>query len=293
MPRKVTRKDEWTDDELILAVASCPREKQSYSPRHRNVIELADLIGRSRGAVSHRFANISFLIHGPPHGEPHVSERTREIWDQFKGRDEELQATAAEIRRRLMTVDPTPRVEAEVPKDSTKQLTLDVFAAAAKAGLPKDSVQVYERAGSWHFGVVLSIVKEVIENAERASGFLTWIGDRLAGQFTRSKGYDLAIQGDWAEIAAQILSREAPKFHVKDLDASGRISLALRLNRDPTPVSWRTREWPERLPPHMNRGAEAQRVGEYFGLDPRNLCDRCLLMLKALVDHLVADSTND
>lgn len=100
------RADEWSDDEIILALAACPRKKQSYSPRHKNVIDLADLMGRTPGAVSLHFANISNLIHGQGHGKTHVGARTRELFEEFKGRDAELQANAAEIRRRYLERGP-------------------------------------------------------------------------------------------------------------------------------------------------------------------------------------------
>lgn len=287
MPRKARRDDEWSDDEIILAVASCPRERQSYSPRHRNVIELADLIGRSRGAVSHRFANISHLILGGHGGEAHVSQRTRELFDQFRGRDIELQARAAVVRRNLMERDPTPRAEAEVPKDRTTQLSLDVFAAAEKSGLPKDSVDTYAREGSWHFGVVLNLPKAFEAGRDQISSFLIWVADRLGPRATKSRGFDLAVQGDWNEIAVEVLAREAPHFHSRELDAAGRLTLALRLWQLGVPVSWRATERSSTLPPNMKREAEAMRVATYFHIDTRDLCDACLLMLKELIDRLV------
>lgn len=283
MPRKVRREDEWSDDEIVLAIASCPRQSQSYSPRHRNVIELADLLGRSRGAVSHRFANISHLIFGEGHGEPHVSQRTRDLFDEYRGRDTELQRKAAEIRDRLMRRDPTPRAEVEVSKDRAKQLTLEVFEAASK--LPEGSVQTYEREGSWHLGVILNLSRAISVDRALISQYLVSLAGLLGKGSVRSYGFDLAVEGKWETISIQFLSREAPRLHPSELDPESRFRLAVRLWEMDTPSGWRVTEWPATLPEGVDRAAEAKRVGDYFHIDASALCDSCLLMLKDLVDR--------
>lgn len=282
MKRK--REDEWSDDELILAIATCPREKQSYSPRHENVIELADLLGRSRGAVSHRFANISHLIHGGTHGEPHVSQRTRELFDEFRGREEELAEKAAEIRASLMANDLTPRIEKRVPKDKAVQLTLDVFAGAAEAGLPRDSVDVYGRDGSFWLGVLVDIGALLVSYPDESLKFISWLGRKFGDGLVRSKGMELAIDGKMQQLADELVSTDAPKLHPTELSPQDRLMLALRLRRDGTLKAWKPKPAHWTALSNMDRGAERRRVGEYLRIDPERLCDTCLLMLKDLVD---------
>jgi hypothetical protein len=285
MPRKVRRADEWTDDEIVLAVASCPRERQSYSPRHRNVIELADLIGRSRGAVSHRFANISHLIFGGSHGETHVSERTREIFDEYRDRPDELQTRAAEIRRNLMSQDPTPRVESEVPKEQAHELIGEVLSKAGERGLSDESLWTYEREGSWHVGILVNLAKVLGTDQDKTTGFLIWLADRLGGHLSASQGYDLGVRGRWDEIASIILANEAPELHINELRPQDRITMALRLWQTGSLRHWTPNKRHLRALANFDRGAERQRINGYFGIEASELCDNCTLMLRDLIDR--------
>jgi hypothetical protein len=281
----MARADAWTDDEIIIAIATCPRKKQSYSPRHKAVIDLADLIGRTPGAVSLHFANISHLIFGGQHGKTHVSARIRELFAEYRGKDTELRAKAAEIRRRFMAEDPTPRIEKEVPKERAAQLTLDIFNAASESGLPEGSVKTYEREESWHLGVLLDLNLVLAKYTGQATRFLSWLGDHLGGQFSRSRGYELALKGQWQEIAIEAITREAPEFHPKELKPVDRVMLALQLGRIGTLRSWRPTKSRLQSLSNMNREGERSRIREYLNLDAAGICDMCLLMLKDLVER--------
>lgn len=279
------RADEWSDDEIILALATCPRKRQSYSPRDKNVIDLADLIGRTPGAVSLHFANISHLIHGRPHGKTHVGARTRELFNEFKGRDTELQANAAEIRRRYLERDPTPRLEQQVPKERGHQLTLDVFQAARENDVPEESVHTYEREGSWYFGVLVQLPLILAQYRDQTSAFLRWLRERLGDGASRSKGFDLAVNGKWQELADDVISSELPMFHVEELKPEDRITLALRLDRGGTVKGWKPTKGRLRLLASMDREAERQRIAAYLKIDTAGICDMCLLMLIYLVNR--------
>ena len=281
---KERRADEWTDDEIILAIDTCPRDKQSYSPRHRNVIELADLIGRSRPAVSHRFANISHLIFGEGHGESHVSAGTRKLFEEYKGREKELHARAAEIRQRLMRDSLTPRAEVQAPKERAKQLTLEVFDAARSAGLPEDIIKTYEREGSWFFGFLVQLSQVLVQYPSQVADFLGQAVELLGDNATRSEGLDLVREGHLQDLAERILAKDAPELDLKEIEPKDRVTLALRIREFGTLKSWKPR--PTHLPVvmNMNGAAERRRVGEYLGIRADKLSDRSLLMLKDLVD---------
>jgi hypothetical protein len=283
----MTRSDAWTDDEIVLAIAACPREKQSYSPRHKNVIELADLIGRTPAAVSHHFANISHLIFGGSHGEPHVGARTRELFLEYKGRDGELQSRAAEIRRRLMGEDFTPRAENEISKAETKQLTLDLFQALAEFRIPEGSVQTYEREGSWHFGVLVGLAKALQPEPSAVTSFLKWVQSRLGKGAVESKGFILGLAGMWQEISDGIVSTHAPQLHPSELEPRDRITLALLLSELGTMRRWKPNKRHMELLVSMDRTAERARVGEYLNINATHLCDHCLLLLQDLVGKLL------
>ena len=281
----MARPDDWSDDEIILAIATCPRAKQSYSPRHKNVIELADLIGRTTGAVSHHFANISNLIHGGDHGETHVGRRFRELFEEYAGRDAELQAKAVEIRRRFMAQDLTPRVEKQVPKDKTKQLTLDVYQAARDAGLPEGGVETYEREGSWYFGILVQLNLVLSQYPTQAAHFLQWIAKNLGEGLSHSKGFELVVQGHLQELADEVLAKEAPELHVAEVEPPDRATLALGVVSLGSLKGWKPKIEHIDFLSNMNRDAERARIAEYFKIDPAGLCDHCLLMLTELVDR--------
>lgn len=281
------RRDEWTDDEIILALAACPRDKQRYSPRHKNVIELADLIGRTTGAVSHHFANISHLIHGGTQGETHVGSRTRELFDEYRGREAELHTRASKIRRRLLSGDLTPRVEKRVVREEAHQLTVDVLEGAKEAGLPEDGLETYEREGSWYLGVIVNLAIVLVEYRGQTTRFLEWLARKLGSAFSRSRGFDLALEGKWQSIADDIVEREAPELHSAELRPVDRVTLALRIPQIGTLRRWKpTKKHVESLT-RMNREDERKRVNAYLGIDSSGVCDACLLMLKDLVDRSI------
>jgi hypothetical protein len=279
------RADEWTDDEIILAIAACPREKQSYSPRHRNVIELADLIGRTPGAVSLHFGNISHLILGGAHGKTHVGERTRELFEEYRGHEAELQARASEIRKRLMAQDFTPRVEKQVPREATPQLTLDAFAAAKKIGLPEGTVETYEREGSWYFGVLMKLGPVLASYPEQASRFAGWLTEKLGRDASVSAGFTLAGAGKWRDLVDGVLSVEAPELHEAELSQKDRLTLAVQIQNSGYLRRWKPTKKHLQLLSTMDRPAEKGRISKYLDIDAGRLCDLCLLMLKDFVDH--------
>ena len=284
------RADGWTENEIILAIAACPRDKQSYSPRHPEVIELADLLGRTPGAVSHHFANISHLIHGGDHGETHVGKLTRVVFERFQGKEDELHRRAAEIRGSLMVRDSTPRVERESPQERSEQLTLEVFEGAASHGLPEDSIRVYEREGSFHWGAILEVGRVILKYPVQAAEFLRWLSKKLGDGLEKSLGFELASRGKWEELAVGLLAQNAPGLHLDEFDGRDRITLAL----GPL-VSGRFKNW-KPLRRHfdllrgMNRAAERGRVASYLNIRANHLCDNCLLMLRDLVDWSIRHS---
>ena len=285
MPRMNRRSDEWSDDEIILALASCPRASQSYSPRHKNVIELADLIGRSRGAVSHRFANISHLIHGGTHGESHVSARTRELYVEFLGHEGELQAKASDLRTQLMAEDPTPRVEKEVSRDRARPLADEILAAAREAGLSEAILETYEREGSWHLGIMVELGGAFSIDPRKTTDFLVWLGSHLGSSFSRSRGYELGVRGEWQEIADLVIAADAPQLHVSELRPQDRITLALRLRSGGSLRHWKLSKKHLRLITNMNRTGERKRIAEYLSIDTSGLCDVCLVVLREIIER--------
>jgi hypothetical protein len=283
----MTRVDEWADNEIILAIAACPREKQSYGPTRQNVIELANLIGRTTGAVSHRFANISHLIHGAGHGEAHVSERTRELYAQFLGKDDELRARANAIRARLTRADPTPRVEKSIRREESKQLSLDVFQEAAKVGLSEEDIEVYEREGCWIFGVLVKAGVFLADHPEAAVVFALWLIDRLGKSSHRSKGFDLAVAGRRDELADALLKKDAPMLHLSELSAEDRVTVAMTIENVGSMRTWQPGARHLKFLASMNRTAERARIREYLKIDANRICDNCLLLLRELIEKMI------
>lgn len=279
------RADAWSDDEIILAVATCPREKQSYSPRHKNVIELADLLGRSRGAVSLHFANISHLIHGGDHGKTHVGRRTREIFDEYKGRDEELQAKASEIRRRLLQIDLTPRAEREVPEDEARKLIQEIIDEARKAGLPDEAVVTYERKGSWYVGALMPLDSVILRFEAPGTLFARALLVILDQNGIRSRGLDLAARGEWQELVDEQLKIDAPLLHQEELSPKDRTTLLIRLRQLGSLRFWSLEHGLDRFISDTDRDALRTEIASRLDIDASKLCDECLLMLKDLTEE--------
>jgi hypothetical protein len=286
------RQDEWTDDEIVLALAACPRERQSYGPTRHNVLELASLIGRTPGAVSLRFANISHLIHGRGHGKEHVSQRTRELYAQYTGKDDELHARANRIRRELTREDPLPRIEKEVDlQETVDRLLREVHARARELGIPQKEVDSYERRGSWIAGVVLLGGNYLFRHPEALEIFALWLVDRFGKRAKQSNGFALAIQGKRQEIADRILQRHAPELHAAELSGEDRVTVAIAIAETGSMHAWKLGPRHLRRLANLDRPAERARIRSALEIDPERLCDHCLLLLGDLLDKMGRRST--
>lgn len=290
---QMVRADAWSDDEIILAIAACPREKQSYSPRHKNVIELADLIGRSRGAVSLHFANVSNLIFGGDHGKTHVGRRTRELFEEYRNREGELQEKAAEIRRRLMQNDLTPRVEREVPEDEARKLIEEIIDEARRAGLPEDGAVTYERKGSWYVGVLMPLESVLPQFKESGTVFARALVERFDHGWVRSRGLEFAARGEWQYLVDAQLAIDVPLLHQEELSPSDRTTLLTRLREIGSLKHWGRERGLERSVPVGRRELLFRELSARLGIDTSRLCDDCLLMLNDLTEDREQTAEND
>ena len=235
--------------------------------------------------MSLHFANISHLIHGGDHGKTHVGRRTREIFDEYKGRDEELQAKASEIRRRLLQIDLTPRAEREVPEDEARKLIQEIIDEARKAGLPDEAVVTYERKGSWYVGALMPLDSVILRFEAPGTLFARALLVILDQNGIRSRGLDLAARGEWQELVDEQLKIDAPLLHQEELSPKDRTTLLIRLRQLGSLRFWSLEHGLDRFISDTDRDALRTEIASRLDIDASKLCDECLLMLKDLTEE--------
>lgn len=277
----------WEEYELIVTLAACPPQVQDYDSTRPWVIELADLLGRSPGAISKRFGNFFTLKTGDQAGLAHASRLTRQVFERYVGREDELFHDAREIRARLYEEGSTPRVEVNVSDEEADVLQERLQALFPEARLPPDTVIVYRRAGSWWVGLLI-VAQVALVYREDVRDLLRAAIDILGGKVRRSPTVDLVLEMKDVALAERIIRRRAPEFHPEQLSEKDRITLALRLSSLPSLRKWRPTRKRLEFFSRASRDREKDRVGGYFGIDAARLCDRCLMMLLDLLDEALA-----
>jgi hypothetical protein len=273
------RAGDWDREETIIAMAACPTDRQRYHSRSPNVREVADLLGRTPGAVSLKFANIWNLHTQGTQGFAHVGAMTRQVFQEFQGRRRDLLLEAASIRLRLIEEDPTPRIELRVQlsiEDATRKLAGN-RRSARRSGLDTRYVVTYAREGSvvegWVFliPVALSNSQAVLEFVDRCIS--------LAGDVASlSRGIGLLRSGKLRTLARESIVRNAPGFHYSELSRRDEQTFAMALGNTGPIEDERPQNYLARRVTAMTDGRLRRLIRTVLRIDPSRLCRRCLLI---------------
>jgi len=285
MPRQA--EGDWTREETIVALAACPLDRQRYHSRSPRVRELADLLGRSPGAVSLKFGNIWAVHTGGARGLAHAGGMVYQVYHEFEGRRDTLIGAAADIRRRLISDDPTPRVESEVSLNDAAALRrlVRVRRLAGQSGLELRYVVTYTREGSVVLGL-LFLVPVVLTYPDRIVRLVSEAADLLGRIIEKSRGWGLLLAGNLNRIARESVLRNAPGFHYNELSQSDERKFAIALGST-GPLEDRDPEMslPRRLR-SLTPAALRRLIRRSLEIDPQNLCDRCLAMAARVADRV-------
>jgi hypothetical protein len=211
----------------------------------------------------------------------------RVVYERYVGREDDLYHDARQIRERLYDEVTSPRVEREVDANEREAMEAKLRALFPEARLPPNTIIVYSRRGSWWVGVLALVQLALLYPEETREVFRKAI-EIMGRTARRSAPLELLLTEKQVALAEGDIRRRAPKFHPEELSEKDRITLALRL---PTLKSLRTwKPLASRLELYVgaSKDQERARVGAYFGIDAKRICDRCLLMLlEALEDALM------
>ena len=279
----------WDQEELLVVLRSLPRALrggvQDYSPRHEFVIELADLLNRTPGAISLRLANFVFLKLGPGHGKSHVGASTRAVYDEYAGRDQLIERRAEEARRGFAARSLTPRVEIQVrtiPEGVDQIRTLRYELSRLQAD-PAEFL-VYDRQGTDYVGLLTGLGL-TIRNPELVKNWLS-VALELWRRLDPYKnvGAEDALESRPDDLARKVLLRDVPGIHTEELGDQDARKLASRI-LDIGPLGpWRlSRRRIDRM--RHEAGEIKSRVGRFFGIDPGRLCSFCAMKLLTLVER--------
>jgi hypothetical protein len=279
----------WDEEELLVVLRSLPRALrggvQDYSPRHEFVIELADLLNRTPGAISLRLANFVFLKLGPGHGKSHVGASTRAVYDEYAGREKLVERRAEEARRAFAGRSLTPRVEVQVRTlsdvdDQAKTLRTELSRLQAD---PAEFL-IYDRPGTDYVGL-LTALAWTINNPDLVKSWLTTALE-LWKRLNPSKnvGAEDALGPRPDDLARKVLLRDVPGIHTEELGDQDVRKLASRI-LDLGPLGpWRLSR--KRIDRMRREAVEIKsRVGRFFGIDPGRLCSFCAMKLLILAER--------
>lgn len=269
-------------------MAACPTDSQDYDSRRDWVVEVADLLGRSPGALSMHFGNFFSARTGGKAGLTHAGKLVDQVTEEFRDRPDLLQKEAARIRRELYAESVSPRVEQEVTAEEADTLQRKLEESFAEARLPAKSIVIYRRPGSIWLGILI-LTQIVLLYPDETKEFLRMALNVLNRVTVRTSGVTYALEGDQIGLAEAEIRRLAPKFHAEQLTPGDRVSLALRLPRLKSLKRWKPSQQRLELFGKASSVAERARVDEYYGIDSKGLCNSCLLMLiDALEDGLTS-----
>lgn len=268
----------WLEEEIVLALAACPATKQDYDETRPWVRELAELLGRSPGAVSRHFGNIFNLKLGKGHGLPNWGKLTAEVYERYRERPEDLARDAASIRKRLYEGSASPRVEALTTEDCAERLEEELRSRFAEGRLPFQSIILYRRRGSIWFGVLIAFQFALLYPDEVKELFRHVI-QLLGTGAVRTPAVDLVLAQRQVDLADRALRVLSPRLHIDEFDGSDHISLALRFFELKSLRHWKPGSRPLTFQSPQGRDAEKARVGTFFAIDAKRACDTCLMML--------------
>ncbi|MGD0249268.1 MAG: hypothetical protein ABSB97_00010 [Thermoplasmata archaeon] len=275
----------WTAEEVTLVLAACPPDTQNYRPEAPWVRELADLLGRTPGAISQHLGNI-FTLKQPGRGLANVGRETIRVFDKYRDRPAELQQDAAALRDRYFGELVSPRVEKHVTEEEAANLEQELTRRFPEAHLPTGSVILYRHPGSIWFGVLVPLNVVLLYPSE-AGNLLRTVLEVLGDVVRKTPGVDLTLDGRVVELAEREIAYRAPLFHSHELSEKDRITLALMLRSLKSLRKWKPSARRLDLYSAQSLEAEKGRIRTYFRIDVEGLCLRCLhVLLDALDDAL-------
>ena len=203
----------WTREELTVAWEACPKDFQRYGPRDPRVIEVAELLGRSPGAVSRIFGNLWWSHSRRTLGLAHGSRIADEVVAAYGNDLARLTEDAFMYRIGLVRPSPWPRllIRSETPEDS---LSFGALAeAASEAGMDPQDVFVNIRRGSVfedififisnNPAVSLAIVATLLKSIEK---LVKTVVDKPV-TIVRSEGFEVILKGDSARWETLLLRK--------------------------------------------------------------------------------------
>ncbi len=278
--------DLWTEEEIIVLLASCPPDTQNYRADAPWVIELADLLSRTPAAISFHLGNI-FTLKQAGRGLVHVGGLTAQVFEKYRGREDTLQEEAARLRRDYFRRVVSPRLEKHLDDAEARRLEEELRRRFPEARLPPDPYIVYDYRGSIWLGVLVTIQTALLYPKEAAELFRLAI-EILGAIDKRTPAVEEVLDGRTVELAERQIHALAPRFHTSDLVPADRVTLALRLHGLKSLKRWRPRAARLDLYVGAEEDAEKARVKTYFRINPSGLCRTCLMMLVDVLDDALA-----
>lgn len=203
----------WSREELTVAWEACPKDFQRYGPRDPRVIEVAELLGRSPGAVSRIFGNLWWFYSRGTLGLAHGSRIADQVVAAYGNDLGHLAEVAFDLRAGLVRESPWPRllIRSEAPEQSLAYGAL--AEAASEAGLDPQDVFVNIRRGSIledifvfvsaNPGVSVDLVTRLLRSIE---SLVKTIASRPI-TIIRSEGFEVILKGDAASWKNLLLRR--------------------------------------------------------------------------------------
>lgn len=278
--------DLWTEEEITLLLAACPADTQNYNSGDAWVIEIADLIGRTPGAISFHLGNI-FALKRSGAGLEHVGGLTAQVFEKYRGRERELQAEAARLRREYFPNVVSPRLEKNVESAEAKRLVAELRRRFPEAKLPPGTYVVYVYPGSIWLGVLVTIQTALVYPKEAA--ILLRLAIEILGEIPRmTPAVGEVLDHRTVELAERQLHSIAPRLHTSDLSPPDRVTLALRLHGLKSLRRWKPKASRLEFYAAAEEAAERARLGKYFRINAAGLCRTCLMMLADVLDDALA-----
>jgi hypothetical protein len=217
---------DWTEEELTIAWAVCPRPGQGYNKDQPEVRDVASLIGRTPSAVSRKFGNLHSAWR-PGTGLEHGSKLDKVVVDRYRGsEDTDLIRDASRLRENWWEKCPSVRGEGIFESETEREAVIAAVQRVFKQAEvdPKASL-TYKREGShiagfdvaaWWILVNWDRVPDLIEN------FLSVI-KKLRG----SLGFEHARARRREAYAEDKIRNTLVGFHFSEFGRAGLVDLAI------------------------------------------------------------------
>ena len=277
---------DWTEEELTVAWAACPRPGQSYNKDQPEVRDVADLIGRTPSAVSRKFGNLHSAWR-PGTGLAHGSKRDKIVVDRYRGReDSDLIRDANRLRTRLWGKCPSFRVEGAVEREPEREAVFQrIQAIVTEIEIDPDATLTYRRRGSLIIGFVIA-TWWVLENWDRIPRIIERIKE-VVPKLKGSLGFEDANARRIEAFAEDKIKNVLVGLHFSEFGRSGLRDLAILLDRFEVEKIRFTLKLAKKFP-NIDHATEKSRFESYTGVHiPSEVCGKCLVMLLAALEQMI------